>query len=113
MLRQFASVASTLALSLALNMSAVAADPVGQPGRGGDGHCPIPELTTDPDCVRESNQTLSKSSRDEYPRCRNWRAGQPRPAGCRRASVFGALLAGESDKRDQFPTTVPQPGHLG
>lgn len=55
----------------------VAADPVGQPGRGGDGHCPIPGLATDPDCARESVQTLSKSSRDEFPakcnkpECRN------------------------------------------
>ena len=107
------SIASTLALSLALSMPAVAADTTGQPGRGGDGHCPIPGLATDPDCAREGAQTLSKSSRDEYPRCRNWRAGQPRPAGCRRASVFTLLAGRESDKRDQFPTTVPQPGHLG
>ena len=107
------SIASTLALSLALSMPAVAADTTGQPGRGGDGHCPIPGLANDPDCAREGVQTLSKSSRDEYPRCRNWRAGQPRPAGCRRASVF-TLLAGESDKRDQFPGGRPrQPGHLG
>ena len=119
--------ASTLALSLVqfvpfvpalaadtIGQPAVAADTTGQPGRGGDGHCPIPGLATDPDCAREGTQTLSKSSRDEFPACRNWRAGQPRPAGCRRASVFGALLAGESDKRDQFPGgRPPQPGHLG
>ena len=24
------------------------------------------------------------SDRDQFPACRNWRAGQPRPAGCRR-----------------------------
>ena len=107
MLRQFASIASTLALSLALSMPAVAADTTGQPGRGGDGHCPIPGLATDPDCVREGAQTLSKSSRDEFPSCRNWGAGQPRPAGCR-------AKASEEDKRNQFPGGRPrQPGHLG
>lgn len=115
MIRQFTLFASTLALSASLALPALAGDPVGQPGRGGDGHCPIPSLPTDPDCAREGAQTLSKSSRDEYPRCRNWRAGQPRSAGCRKAQTApGTLLAGrESDKRDQFPTTTPQPGHLG
>jgi hypothetical protein len=28
----------------------------GMPGRGGDGHCPIKELATDPDCAREGAQ---------------------------------------------------------
>ena len=118
MIRQFAFIASTLALSASLALSALATDTTGQPGRGGDGHCPIPGLATDPDCVREGAeeyQEQAKSSRDEYPRCRNWRAGQPRPAGCRQSQAAPAtLLAGrESDKRDQFPTTTPQPGHLG
>lgn len=110
-------IASALILSAAFTLSgpALAGDPVGQPGRGGDGHCPIPSLPTDPDCAREGAQTLSKSSRNEFPRCRNWESGSPRPAGCRKAQTAPAtLLAGrESDKRDQFPTTTPQPGHLG
>ncbi len=27
---------------------------------------------------------ITESSRDEFPACRNWRAGQPKPPGCRR-----------------------------
>lgn len=29
-----------------------------------------------------SGTTALASSRDEFPSCRNWKAGQPRPAGC-------------------------------
>ena len=114
MLRQFAAVL-TLAATLAA-APALASDPVGQPGRGGDGHCPIPTLTTDPDCVREGaeeyqEQTKSSQDRDKFPRCRNGRAGQPLPPGCRRAAF--STLAGKSD-RDQFPGGRPrQPIHLG
>ena len=104
------SIASTLALSLVLSMPAVAADTTGQPGRGGDGHCPIPGLATDPDCAREGAQTLSKSSRNEFPACRNWRAGQPRPAGCRKAES----KCNDAKCRNQFPGGRPrQPIHLG
>lgn len=113
MLHRIAYVASTLALSASLALPALAGDPVGQPGRGGDGHCPIPNLPTDPDCAREGAQELSKSIRDKFPRCRNGRAGQPLPPGCRRASAVGTPLAGRSD-RDQFPGGRPrQPIHLG
>ena len=107
MLRQFAT-AFTLAATLAA-APALATDTTGQPGRGGDGHCPIPGLATDPDCVREGAeeyQEQAKSSRDEFPACRNWRVGQPKPPGCR-------AKASEEDKRNQFPRTTPQPGHLG
>lgn len=85
MLRQFAAVL-TLAATLATNPT-YAADTTGQPGRGGDGHCPIPGLATDPDCAREGAEEYqtNKSSRDEFPACRNWRAGQPKPPGCRKA----------------------------
>lgn len=117
MIRQFAFIASALILSAAFTLSgpALAGDPVGQPGRGGDGHCPIPSLPTDPDCAREGAQTLSKSSRDEFPRCRSWEAGSPRPAGCRKAqAALGTLLAGSKSDRDQFPGGRPrQPIHLG
>ena len=101
-------IASALILSAAFGLagSALANQPQG------DGKCPI-DTYSDPDCARAQPYQPSKSSREEFPRCRNWRAGQPRPAGCRRASVF-TLLAGESDKRDQFPGGRPrQPGHLG
>ena len=113
-------IASALILSAAFTLSgpALAGDPVGQPGRGGDGHCPIPELVTDPDCVREGAeeyQEQTKSSRNEYPRCRSWEAGSPRPAGCRKAqAALGTLLAGSKSDRDQFPGGRPrQPIHLG
>lgn len=43
----------------------------------GDGHCPIPELATDPDCAREGAQRLNKSSRDEFPKCRAAGGGGP------------------------------------
>lgn len=105
MIRQFAFIASTLALSAAFTLSgpALAGDPVGQPGRGGDGHCPIPSLPTDPDCAREGAQTLSKSSRDEFPRCRSWEAGSPRPAGCRKAVKVASEKCDKSECRNQFP----------
>jgi hypothetical protein len=78
----------------------------------GDGYCPSERYSSDPDCAREGAQQLNKSRRDEYPRCRNWRAGQPRPAGCRRSTAV--LASAESDKRNQFPDgRPPQPGHLG
>jgi hypothetical protein len=77
----------------------------------GDGYCPSERYSSDPDCARESEQQLSKSRRDQAPRCRNWRAGQPRPAGCRRSAAV--LASAESDKRDQWPGRTPQPGHLG
>ncbi len=96
----------------------------GMPGRGGDGLCPIKGLATDPDCAREGvqwrgsgrvddtdSQARSGPSRDDYPRCRNWEAGEPRPAGCRRRANL--IAASESDKRNQWPDRVPQPGHLG
>ncbi len=39
--------ATVLAATLFLPaMPALASDTTGQPGRGGDGHCPIPELAT-------------------------------------------------------------------
>lgn len=102
-----------LILSAAFTLSLPALAGAAQSPMQGDGRCPI-DVASDPDCARAQPYEPSKSSRDQYPRCRNWRAGQPRPAGCRRASVPGTLLAGrESDKRNQFPTTVPQPGHLG
>ena len=102
MIRQFAFIASTLALSASLALPALAADTIGQPGRGGDGHCPIPTLTSDPDCVREGAeeyQEQAKSSRDEFPACRNWRVGQPKPPGCRKA----AEKCNESECRERFP----------
>jgi hypothetical protein len=78
----------------------------------GDGYCPSERYSSDPDCAREGAQQLNKSSRDEYPRCRNWRAGQPRPAGCRRSTALVANA--ESDRRNQFPDGRPrQPIHLG
>ena len=94
MLRQISS--TVLAAALFLPMPALASDTTGQPGRGGDGRCPIPGLATDPDCAREGAQQLNKSSRDEFPRCRNGRRGVPMPAGCLVANA-------ESDKRNQFP----------
>lgn len=98
------------------------ADTTGQPGRGGDGHCPIKELATDPDCAREGAQwrgsgrigdtdDQAKSSRDEFPRCRNWETSEPRPAGCRRRASL--MASAESDKRNQWPDRTPQPRHLG
>lgn len=100
MLRQFAAVL-TLAVTLAAT-PAYAADTTGQPGRGGDGHCPIPGLATDPDCVREGAQTLTKSSRDEFPACRNGRAGQPMPPGCRK-TVKTEGKCNDSKCRSEFP----------
>jgi hypothetical protein len=106
MLRQISS--TVLAAALFLPMPALAFDTVASRG---DGYCPSERYSSDPDCAREGEQQLSKSSRDEYPRCRNWRAGQPRPAGCRRSA---AVASAESDKRDQFPDGRPrQPIHLG
>lgn len=121
MIRQISSTVLAAALFLPA-MPALASDTTGQPGRGGDGHCPIKELATDPDCAREGVQWRGTgrigsddeqaSSRDEYPRCRNWRAGQPRPAGCRRSTAL--VATSEADKRNQFPTGRPrQPRHLG
>ena len=101
MLRQFAT-AFTLAATLAA-APALATDTTGQPGRGGDGHCPIPGLATDPDCAREGAQTLRKSSRNEFPRCRNGRAGQPLPPGCRKAVKVAAEKCNASECRNQFP----------
>lgn len=106
MIRQFAFIASTLALSASLALPALAADTTGQPGRGGDGHCPIPTLTTDPDCVREDGQPYqeqAKSSRDEFPACRNGRAGQPMPPGCRKAVKVAAEKCDKAECRNQFP----------
>jgi hypothetical protein len=86
----------------------------------GDGYCPDEKYSSDPDCVPrgwrgsgrvDGSEEQAKSSRDKYPRCRNWRAGQPRPAGCRRSA---AVASAESDKRNQFPDDRPrQPRHLG
>ena len=57
-LRQIFS--TVLGMSLFLPVSVFAqsalADNVGMPGRGGDGHCPIKGLVTDPDCAREGAQ---------------------------------------------------------
>lgn len=88
MIRQFASALILSAFTLTLSGPALA-------GQQGDGHCPV-NVGSDPDCAREGAQTLSKSSRDEFPRCRSWEAGSPRPAGCR-------AKTSEEDKRNQFP----------
>jgi hypothetical protein len=104
MLRHFP--ATVLAAALFLPMPALASDTTGQPGRGGDGHCPIPELATDPDCAREGSQQLSKSSRNEIPRCMN--------GTCTNRRSTAVVASAESDKRNQFPGgRPPQPGHLG
>jgi|LakMenEpi03Aug12_release.lakeMendotaPanAssembly.Ray.scaffolds.fasta_scaffold204363_2 hypothetical protein len=91
MLRHFP--ATVLAAALFLPMPALASDTTGQPGRGGDGHCPIPELATDPDCAREGSQQLSKSSRDEFPDCMNGTCTNRRST---------AVVAGRH-QGDQFP----------
>jgi hypothetical protein len=93
MLRQISS--TVLAAALFLPMPALASDTTGQPGRGGDGHCPIPELATDPDCAREGAQRLNKSSRDEFPRCMN--------GTCTNRRSTAVVASAESDKRNQFP----------
>jgi hypothetical protein len=104
MLRHFP--ATVLAAALFLPMPALASDATGQPGRGGDGHCPIPELATDPDCAREGSQQLSGSSRNEFPRCMN--------GTCTNRRSTAVVASAESDKRNQFPGgRPPQPGHLG
>lgn len=82
-------IASALILSAAFTLAGSALA-----GQQGDGHCPV-NVGSDPDCAREGSQTL-KSSRDEFPACRNGRAGQPLPPGCR-------AKASEEDKRNQFP----------
>ena len=91
MLRHFP--ATVLAAALFLPMPALASDTTGQPGRGGDGHCPIPELATDPDCAREGSQQLSRSSRDKFPRCMNGTCTNRRST---------AVVAGRH-QGDQFP----------
>jgi hypothetical protein len=91
MVRQISSTVLTVALFLP--MPAMASDTTGQPGRGGDGHCPIPELATDPDCAREGSQQLSKSSRDEFPDCMNGTCTNRRST---------AVVAGRH-QGDQFP----------
>jgi hypothetical protein len=102
MLRQI----SVTVLAAALFLPALASDTTGQPGRGGDGHCPIPELATDPDCAREGSQQLSESSRNEFPRCMN--------GTCTNRRSTAVVASAESDKRNQFPGgRPPQPGHLG
>lgn len=117
MLRQFAT-AFTLAATLAAT-PAYAADPTGQPGRGGDGHCPIPTLTTDPDCAKEGAQPYQKGDRDRAPR----RMGSGMPPGpdgngpnippARRGGFTAEGKCNKSECRDRFPTTTPQPSHLG
>jgi hypothetical protein len=91
----------------------------GMPGRGGDGHCPIKGLATDPDCAREGAQwrgtgrvddeqakSSAKSRRDQFPRCMN--------GTCTNRRSAAVLANAESDKRNQFPSDRPrQPGHLG
>jgi hypothetical protein len=108
MLRQISS--TVLAASLSLSALPTMPSATAVASRG-DGYCPSERYSSDPDCAREGEQQLSKSRRDQAPRCRNWRAGQPRPAGCRRSA---AVASAESDKRNQFPDDRPrQPGHLG
>jgi hypothetical protein len=98
--------ATVLAAALFLPMPALASDTTGQPGRGGDGHCPIPELATDPDCAREGAQQLNKSKHDQFPRCMN--------GTCTNRRSTAVVASAESDKRNQFPGgRPPQPGHLG
>jgi hypothetical protein len=95
----------------------------GMPGRGGDGHCPIKGLATDPDCAREGAQwrgtgrgtgrvdddgsgEQAKSRRDQFPRCMN--------GTCTNRRSTAVVASAESDKRNQFPDDRPrQPGHLG
>jgi hypothetical protein len=101
--------ATVLAATLFLPaMPGLASDTTGQPGRGGDGHCPIPELATDPDCAREGVQWRGTgreqaSSRERFPECMN--------GVCRRRADL--VATSEADKRNQWPERVPQPGHLG
>ena len=98
-------IASALILSAAFGLagSALANQPQG------DGKCPI-DTYSDPDCARAQPYQPSKSSREEFPRCRNWRAGQPRPAGCRKAES----KCNKAECRNQFPGGRPrQPIHLG
>ena len=113
MIRQISS--TVLAAALFLPMPALAADTTGQPGRGGDGHCPIPELATDPDCAREGAQWRGTgrigdadeqaSSRDRFPECMN---------GVCRNRQASLVATSEADKRNQFPGGRPrQPEHLG
>ena len=105
MLRHISSTVLAAALFLPA-MAALASDTTGQPGRGGDGHCPIPGLATDPDCAREGAQQLNKSKRDQFPRCMN--------GTCTDRRSTALVASAESDKRNQFPTGRPrQPGHLG
>jgi hypothetical protein len=83
----------------------------GMPGRGGDGHCPIKELATDPDCAREGAQwrgtgrvddDQAKSKRDEFPQCRASGGGQQTVYTCK------------GNPRNEFPGDRPrQPRHLG
>ena len=73
-LRYFPAV--VLGMSLFLPVASALADATGMPGRGGDGHCPIKESTTDPDCAREGFQYRGSGRiddqvngrRDEFPK---------------------------------------------
>jgi hypothetical protein len=59
----------------------------------GDGHCPTERYSSDPDCAREGSQQLSKSSRNEFPRCMNGTCTNRRST---------AVVAGRH-QGDQFP----------
>ena len=91
MLRQISSTVLAAALFLpagaSLASSAVALR--------GDGHCPTERYSSDPDCAREGSQQLSKSSRDEFPRCMN--------GTCTNRRSTALVASAESDKRNQFP----------
>ena len=98
MIRQFASALILSAFTLTLSGPALA-------GQQGDGHCPV-NVGSDPDCAAEGAeeyQEQTKSSRDEFPRCRNGRAGQPLPPGCRKAVEVDSEKCDKSECRNQFP----------